>query len=112
MDPAANRLGLYFVEPGADLRTMRVVYDRAGSAFAQIDPGDIDWTQVLAARAGSTRLESRWPSETEPRRRSLVRSRARAARAVSLDLNYREAGRLAVTHVNRLSVVRAPGRGL
>src|SRR5207247_4741690 len=28
-----ERLGIYFVEPGADLRTMRVVYDRAGSAL-------------------------------------------------------------------------------
>src|SRR5437867_262957 len=26
-----SRLGLYFVEPGADLRPMRVVYDRAGA---------------------------------------------------------------------------------
>src|SRR5207237_128558 len=33
-----DRLGIYFVEPGADLRAMRVVYDRAGSAFARIEP--------------------------------------------------------------------------
>src|SRR5882762_4229865 len=45
------RMGIYFVEPGADLRTMRVVYDRAGSALAQIDPGEIDWTRVLAGAA-------------------------------------------------------------
>src|SRR5438046_1285645 len=43
-----NRLGLYFVEPGADLRAMRVVYDRAGSAFAQITPADVDWPAALA----------------------------------------------------------------
>jgi len=43
-----ERLGLYFVEPGADLRTMRVVYDRAASALAQIDPASIDWAAVLA----------------------------------------------------------------
>src|SRR5947207_1440687 len=43
-----ERLGIYFVEPGADLRTMRVVYDRAGSAFARIEPRAIDWPRVLA----------------------------------------------------------------
>src|SRR5207249_820577 len=43
-----ERLGLYFVEPGADLRAMRVVYDRAGSAFARLDPHSIDWPAVLA----------------------------------------------------------------
>ena len=45
---AGERLGLYFVEPGADLRAMRVVYDRAGSAFARLDPHSIDWPAVLA----------------------------------------------------------------
>src|SRR5947208_1549665 len=43
-----ERLGLYFVESGADLRSMRVVYDRAGSAFARLDPHSIDWPAVLA----------------------------------------------------------------
>src|SRR5206468_703806 len=37
------RLGIYFVEKGADLRPMRVVYDRAGSAFSALDPNEIDW---------------------------------------------------------------------
>src|SRR5881398_1296597 len=45
---ASERLGLYFVEPGADLRAMRVVYDRAGSAFARLDPHSIDWPAGLA----------------------------------------------------------------
>ena len=88
-----NRLGLYFVEPGADLRTMRVVYDRAGSAFAQIDPGDIDWTRILTS--------ARWFHSTgitlalgDRAAAALTRAItcARAAHVpVSLDLNYREA---------------------
>src|SRR5712671_2909404 len=32
------RLGIYYVESGADLRPMRVVYDRAGSAFSAMGP--------------------------------------------------------------------------
>ncbi|HEX4629282.1 MAG TPA: PfkB family carbohydrate kinase, partial [Gemmatimonadales bacterium] len=48
-----DRLGIYFVEPGADLRAMRVVYDRAGSAFARIEPGDLDWPRILGGGEGA-----------------------------------------------------------
>ena len=34
-----HRLGLYFLEVGASLRPSRIVYDRAESAFAHLDPG-------------------------------------------------------------------------
>src|SRR5437773_10111711 len=88
-----TRLGLYFVEPGADLRTMRVVYDRAGSALAQINPGEIDWTRVLAGAAWfhSTGIT---PALGDGPAASLARALASARAAhvpVSLDLNYREA---------------------
>ncbi len=42
-----NRLGIYFLEFGAISRPSKVVYDRAGSAFADIEPGMIDWEKVL-----------------------------------------------------------------
>ena len=87
------RMGIYFVEPGADLRTMRVVYDRAGSALAQIDPGEIDWTLVLAGAAWfhSTGIT---PALGDGPTAELARgiASARAAHVpVSFDLNYREA---------------------
>jgi 2-dehydro-3-deoxygluconokinase len=87
------RMGIYFVEPGADLRTMRVVYDRAGSALAQIDPGEIDWTRVLAGAAWfhSTGIT---PALGDGPTAELARgiASARAAHVpVSFDLNYREA---------------------
>ncbi len=87
------RLGLYFVEPGADLRAMRVVYDRAGSALAHIEPGEIDWTRVLAGAAwfhatGITPALGDGPA-------AALAAAVACARAldvpVSLDLNYREA---------------------
>jgi len=88
-----GRLGLYFVEPGADLRTMRVVYDRAGSALAQIDPGAIDWTSALAG-AGWFHSTGITPALGDGPAAALARAIA-CARAehvpVSLDLNYREA---------------------
>lgn len=44
---AGCRLGLLFLEPGAMARPSRVIYDRAGSAFAAIEPGAIDWIAEL-----------------------------------------------------------------
>src|SRR5579884_2824762 len=39
---AAGRMGLYFVETGANQRPSKVVYDRDYSAMALAKPGDID----------------------------------------------------------------------
>jgi len=38
-----DRLGIYFLETGAVSRGSKVVYDRAHSAIAEIEPGMIDW---------------------------------------------------------------------
>jgi 2-dehydro-3-deoxygluconokinase len=43
-----ERLGIYFSEFGAAQRGSQVIYDRAGSAFATIKPGMIDWSNVFA----------------------------------------------------------------
>lgn len=42
-----ERLGLYFCERGASHRPPKVIYDRAGSAFAQSSSGDYDWDAIL-----------------------------------------------------------------
>jgi 2-dehydro-3-deoxygluconokinase len=43
-----ERLGIYFLEAGAAQRASKVVYDRAGSAIAAIQPGMVDWETVFA----------------------------------------------------------------
>ena len=43
-----ERMGIYFLETGAVARPSKVVYDRSGSAIAQIGPGMIDWEQALS----------------------------------------------------------------
>jgi len=43
-----ERLGIYFLEAGAAQRASKVVYDRAGSAIAAIQPGMVDWKTVFA----------------------------------------------------------------
>jgi 2-dehydro-3-deoxygluconokinase len=43
-----DRLGIYFVETGAVHRGNKVIYDRANSAFANINPNMIDWKKVFS----------------------------------------------------------------
>lgn len=42
-----DRLGIYFLETGAVARPSKVIYDRAHSSIAEIQPGMIDWQKVL-----------------------------------------------------------------
>jgi len=42
-----DRLGIYFLEAGANQRPSKVVYDRSHSAVAEAKPGDINWDKVF-----------------------------------------------------------------
>ena len=42
-----ERLGVYFLEAGANQRASKVTYDRAGSAIATAKPGDFDWNAIF-----------------------------------------------------------------
>jgi 2-dehydro-3-deoxygluconokinase len=41
------RMAVYFLETGAALRGSQIVYDRANSSLAEIDPAEIDWDAIL-----------------------------------------------------------------
>ncbi len=43
---AGDRIGLYYLERGADLKG-KMVYDRERSSFSELRPGMIDWDRVL-----------------------------------------------------------------
>ena len=43
-----DRVGIYFLETGAVARPSKVVYDRANSSIATIQPGMINWKKVFA----------------------------------------------------------------
>jgi 2-dehydro-3-deoxygluconokinase len=42
-----ERLGLYYLPKGKDVKNAGVIYDRAHSSFAALRPGMIDWDDVL-----------------------------------------------------------------
>lgn len=89
---AKGRVGVYYVEAGANQRASKVVYDRDNSSIALAKPGDIDWAKVfdgagwfhitgitpaISASAAALSLES-------------VREAKQHGLTVSCDLNYRK----------------------
>jgi 2-dehydro-3-deoxygluconokinase len=42
-----ERIGIYYLPQGADLKHAGVIYDRVYSSFADLRPGMIDWDEVL-----------------------------------------------------------------
>ncbi len=44
---SGNRIGIYYLPGGADLKNAGVIYDRAHSSFSELKPGMINWADVL-----------------------------------------------------------------
>jgi 2-dehydro-3-deoxygluconokinase len=44
---SGNRIGIYYLPQGADLKNAGVIYDRAHSSFAELKPGMINWDEAL-----------------------------------------------------------------
>ena len=88
-----ERMGLYFVEYGAEPRPTRVYYDRKDSAFAYIQPGMVNWDEVLRGVklfhvGGITPALSN--SAYEAQKEAMIAAR-KAGCLVSYDVNYRAA---------------------
>ena len=87
-----NRLGIYFLETGAVSRPGKVIYDRAGSSFAEVRPGMIDWDHIFND-AGWFHWTGITPAVSEGAAQVCLEA-IKAARqkgiTVSCDLNYRK----------------------
>lgn len=86
-----ERMGLYFVTPGAGMRATDVIYDRAHSSFAETPADEWDWDALLI---GVDRLHlSGITPALGPVPAQAALSAAKAARvrgiALSFDGNYR-----------------------
>ena len=87
-----GRFGIYFVEPGANQRPSKVVYDRAGSAIAIAQPGEIDWN-IVFADAGWFHITGITPAlslSCADLSLEAVKAARLAGLTVSCDLNYRK----------------------
>ena len=87
-----GRVGIYYLESGANQRPSKVVYDRAYSAIALAKPGDIDWDKAFAGvdwfhitgitpAISQSAMELSLESVKEAKKRGIT---------VSCDLNYRK----------------------
>lgn len=86
-----ERIGIYFLETGAAQRASKVIYDRAGSSFATLQPGSVDWKTVFADAdwfhwTGITPAVSQGAAEVC--REAIVAARELGV-TISTDLNYR-----------------------
>jgi len=86
-----ERLGIYFLEAGAAQRGSQVIYDRSHSAFADIQPGMVDWENVFAGAkwfhwSGITPAVSRGAAEAL---QEALKAARRKGITISCDLNYR-----------------------
>ncbi|MBI4587004.1 MAG: sugar kinase [Planctomycetes bacterium] len=86
-----SRLGIYFLETGATQRGSVVIYDRAGSAFSEIDRGMVKWEEALRG-SGWLHVTGITPAVSRGAAAAALEAveEARAAGLkVSCDLNYR-----------------------
>ncbi len=88
----AGRMGVYYVETGANQRPSKVIYDRENSSIALSKPGDFDWDKIFTGATwfhttGITPAISQSAAD-------LALEAAKAAQSrgitVSCDLNYRK----------------------
>ena len=87
-----DRLGLYFLEAGANQRASQVIYDRTGSSISTASPNDFDWDLVFKNAmwfhiTGITPAISQKGSELSLK---AVQEAKKRGVSVSCDLNYRK----------------------
>ena len=87
-----DRVGIYFLEKGANQRPSKVVYDRAGASIATAAPADFDWAAIFNG-ADWFHFTGITPA-LSPQAAAVCLAAAQAAQAagltVSCDLNYRK----------------------
>lgn len=87
-----GRMGIYYLETGANQRPSKVVYDREGAAIALAGPGDVDWDAAfqgvdwfhitgITPAVSQSAMELSLESVREAKRRGIT---------VSCDLNFRK----------------------
>ena len=88
---SGDRVGIYFLETGANQRPSKVVYDRAESSIAQCGPGDFDWDGIFSGAkwlhiTGITPALSQSAADLSM---ECVKQAKAAGVTVSCDFNYR-----------------------
>lgn len=85
-----NRIGVYYLERGADLKGS-MVYDREHSSFSQIKPGTIDWDKIFRGVSwfNFSAISPALNANVADVCLEAVEAAASKGITISLDLNYR-----------------------
>lgn len=88
---AGDRVGIYFLETGANQRPSKVVYDRARSSICEAGPGDFDWPAIFdgAKWLHITGITPALSQSAADLSLECVRAAQAAGVTVSCDFNYR-----------------------
>lgn len=87
-----GRMGIYYLETGANQRASKVIYDRAYSAISMFDPAGYDWDKIYKD-VEWLHISGITPAISEQTKdASILAVKEAKARGitVSLDLNYRK----------------------
>jgi len=87
-----ERVGIYFLETGANQRPSRVIYDRTHSAIALAQPGDFDWNAIFQD-AGWFHITGVTPAISEGAAELCIEGASKARElglTVSCDYNFRK----------------------
>lgn len=87
-----GRMGIYFLETGANQRPSNVVYDREGSCISRVQAGDFDWPRIFSGASwfhitGITPALSQSAADTAL---EAMKQAKASGLQVSIDLNYRK----------------------
>jgi 2-dehydro-3-deoxygluconokinase len=86
-----DRLGLYYLPKGKDLKNAGVIYDRAHSAFAKIQPKTLDWDKILndIGWLHFSAISPALNADAAAITMELVKAASQKNITISVDLNYR-----------------------
>ena len=86
-----DRVGIYFLETGANQRPSKVIYDRANSSIATAKPGDFDWPSIFkgAKWLHITGITPALSQDSADLSMECVKAAQKAGLTVSCDFNFR-----------------------
>ena len=87
-----DRLGIYYLESGASMRSSKVIYDRAGSSISKVNPNTFDWEEIFSEKdwfhfTGITPAISESAAATCE---EAIEAASALGLTVSVDMNYRK----------------------
>lgn len=88
---AGNRIGIYMLPQGTDLKNAGVIYDRAYSSFSELKPGTINWHTLLkdASWFHFSAISPALNKDVAEVCKEALEAATQLGLTISIDLNYR-----------------------